>query len=140
MASDPVFRPLVQRIMSAMPVLTARQIANVIWALANLLYTEDRTAIEVVLDRCLDALHKMKPQEVTNTLWAAATLGAHHRPDFFYAAARELQSRDLHEFAPQGLSNVLWAYATVNIRIPELFDTVRTRGGEYTRCLGLCWD
>jgi len=75
-----------------------------------------------------DRLSAFKPQDMSNTVWAFATLGLLHR-EFFTAVAEEVektvafhtnpsisqsQKRKKESFKPQEVSNLLWAYATLN--------------------------
>ena len=60
---------------------------------------------------------QFKPEELMNTVWAFATLGA-AAPEFFDALAAEVVSRQLAAFKPQELSNLAWAYARVRRPAP----------------------
>ena len=107
--------------------LDAFGIANVAWALATL-HTAAMSATTRTVgldDECggglCDALavaacaraSDFKPQELTNLVWAFATLKWRHARLFEQLA--DVASARLAEFSPQGLSQTLWAYSKLGL-------------------------
>ena len=73
----------------------------------------------------------LKPQELSNTVWAYATAGV--AADALYAAVAEAAVRGgLAGFNPQDLANTVWAYATAGVAADALYAAVAeaaVRGG-----------
>ncbi|KOO28974.1 kynurenine 3-monooxygenase and related flavoprotein monooxygenase [Chrysochromulina tobinii] len=116
--------------------LDAFGIANVAWALATL-HTAAMSATTRTVgldDECggglCDALavaacaraSDFKPQELTNLVWAFATLKWRHARLFEQLA--DVASARLAEFSPQGLSQTLWAYSKLGLTKHGLFGAV----------------
>jgi hypothetical protein len=94
-------------------------LANTAWALAVLGH-EDRAFMGELLAAALVQLPAFKPQALSDTLWAAATLGLPLPPSFqgtFLAVAEA----KLRAFKPQHLSHTLWAAATLGLPLPPSF-------------------
>mmetsp|Transcript_6062 Transcript_6062/g.14985 ORF Transcript_6062/g.14985 Transcript_6062/m.14985 type:complete len:783 (-) Transcript_6062:74-2422(-) len=72
----------------------------------------------------------MKPQEISNTLWAYAKAGAgqggrcQHSALFYALGHAALSGKFLLQFKAQELSNMVWAFATIGLPMPELFTSV----------------
>ena len=65
---------------------------------------------------------EFKPQEVSNMVWAFATVDKRHGA-LFKAMGDEVVAHDhLREFRPQDVSNTVWAYATAGVNHPQLFE------------------
>ena len=62
---------------------------------------------------------KFTPQQLSNTVWAFASVG-HAAPTLFETVAKEAAPR-LHQFNAQNLANTAWAYATAREVAPALF-------------------
>ena len=58
-------------------------------------------------------IDNFKPQELSNTAWAFATLN-HDAPSLFDVIARTAQER-IDEFIPQELANSAWEFAVLNV-------------------------
>jgi hypothetical protein len=73
--------------------------------------------LQQLLDAFVAMRHQAKPQDMSNTLWAVATMGQQ-------VPARQLQqllyafAQNVHEAKPQAVSNTLWAVATVGQQVP----------------------
>ena len=65
-----------------------------------------------------------KPQTMSNTVWAYATLDISHTSLFKKIADHIVGLDNLKAFAPQALSNLVWAYATAKESHPKLFKKV----------------
>ena len=57
-------------------------------------------------------------QELTNLVWASATLGVGNQ-ELQARFTDEMLRRGLNTFTPQALSNVVWAHAVVGFLNPE---------------------
>jgi hypothetical protein len=95
----------------------ARQLANIIWSCGRL---QDPAAVQLLLPELLQArkLQQALPQEVSSTLWAAATLDL-QLPD---GAVQQLVQRFvqvLPDTNARNISNTLWAAATLNLQLQE---------------------
>ena len=107
--------------------LDAFGIANIAWALATLhtAATNATTKTVGLDDECGDGVcdalavaacaraSDFKPQELTNLVWAFATLKWRHARLFEQLA--DVASARLAEFTPQGLSQTLWAYSKLGL-------------------------
>ena len=106
--------------------LDAFGIANVAWALATqhaaaaaaavesvALSAEHTGLLEALADAACRSPGAFKPQELTNLLWAFATLKRRHSRLFetFSPAVTDRAS----EFTPQGLSQTLWSYSKLGL-------------------------
>eukprot|EP00966_Prymnesium_polylepis_P110535 2557200-Prymnesium_polylepis.1 len=56
---------------------------------------------------------EFKPQEVTNLVWAFATLKRRHGK--LFEAFADVATRRMAEFSPQGLSQTVWAFSKLNL-------------------------
>ena len=104
--------------------LDAFGIANVAWALATLYMAATSATTETVnhdhgglfsalaTEACARA-SEFKPQEMTNLVWAFATLKWRHGRLFEQLA--ESATPRLAEFTPQGLSQTVWAYSKLGL-------------------------
>ena len=104
--------------------LDAFGIANVAWALATLYTAATSATTETVSPQhggLCDALaeaalarpQEFKPQELTNLLWAFATLKRRHAR--LFEALGEVATGRMGEFTPQGLSQTVWAFSKLNL-------------------------
>jgi len=78
-----------------------------------------------IAERAIDSncgLSTYKPQDISNTCWAFASLGILHR-SFFGAVSTEVQERlqpkskdsvELPKFKAQEIANLVWSFATLN--------------------------
>ena len=93
----------------------ARELANVIWSCGRL-SSPARAKLLLPLFSKTSTLQLAKPQEVSNSLWALATLQ-------LQLTGAELQqllwrfSAVLSDAAPQAVSNTLWAVATMGQQV-----------------------
>jgi hypothetical protein len=69
-----------------------------------------------------ERIDDFKPQELSNIVWAHATMNC-QAPLLFDAIANAAQER-IADFNPQALANTVWAFATLNHNAPPLFDTI----------------
>jgi hypothetical protein len=91
----------------------ARQLANIMWSCGRLRYP---ATVQLLLPELLQSskLQLAEPQAVSNTLWAAATLGMQ------YGDRQQLVQhlvRMLPQASPQAVSNSLWAAATMGVQL-----------------------
>ncbi|KAL0053862.1 hypothetical protein WJX82_000155 [Trebouxia sp. C0006] len=89
----------------------SRQVANVLWAIANLRDRQDELA------RRLDArilqmdLSTFEQQELSNVIWAYGKMKYCNNEELMRRSSVEMLRRGLDRFVPQAISNVCWAYA-----------------------------
>jgi hypothetical protein len=96
----------------------ARQLANIIWSCA---YLGGRDTAAELLPVFLqsDKLQAADPQEVSNVLWAAATLQLQLTDEQLQQMLQHFSSRQvLQQAKPQAVSNTLWAVATMQQQVP----------------------
>jgi len=92
-------------------------------------YSTLMTICFLFISVCTDHLKKLKPQDVSNTVWAMAVLGFKHIP-FLVAAEQQLLERvneymngkknSMTTFKGQELANLLWAFAILDHPIHDL--------------------
>lgn len=97
--------------------------------LINLLF---KKIAEIAIRNQAELLLTFKPQDLSNTAWAFATLGLLHL-EFFQAIsdqvtarlAQRLHQQKMHErFKAQELTNLVWSFATLNFRAPLMLDKI----------------
>lgn len=122
-----------------------QEYANLLWAFATVkrgdTMLSEKLALGLLCRAKLNARdavgnnkqnHGMKPQEVSNSVWALATMGARgpHQVAFVEYAAELLDDRDsetlvddrnafLHSFKPQELANTAWGAVTLLSKRPD---------------------
>ena len=86
---------------------------------------DDGTALfDRLAETSIPLLHRFKPQELSNMVWAYTGIGASH-PHLFAKVADRIDSLGhLEDFKPQELSNILLAYAKAEISHLALFSKV----------------
>lgn len=67
---------------------------------------------------------ELKPQEISNTLWAFAKSRCAHAELFSALGDAAVEEPKIWSFKPQELSNSIWAFATVGLQHPTLFTKV----------------
>mmetsp|Transcript_86790 Transcript_86790/g.201942 ORF Transcript_86790/g.201942 Transcript_86790/m.201942 type:complete len:873 (+) Transcript_86790:133-2751(+) len=67
---------------------------------------------------------EMKPQEISNTLWAFAKSRCPNTELFHVLGTVAAEESMIWQFKPQELSNTAWAFATVGLQHPALFSQV----------------
>lgn len=103
--------------------LTGRELANVVYGVSRSRIPESppRSALlDILALATATRLYELKPQEISNIVWAYATAN-HPAPRLFDAVAKVAGARAA-DFNPQETSNIVWAYATAGCRAPYLFD------------------
>lgn len=103
--------------------LTGRELANVVYGVGRSRIPEGapRSALlDILALAAATRLYELKPQEISNIVWAYATAN-HPAPRLFDAVAKVAAARAA-DFNPQETSNIVWAYATAGCRAPSLFD------------------
>jgi hypothetical protein len=100
------------------PDTVSQNLSNIAWALAELGH-EDCTFMGELLAAAQEQLPAFQPQELSNTVWAAATL-ALPLPASFLGAFLAAAGAQLPAFKPQELSNTVWP-ATLSLPLPPSF-------------------
>jgi hypothetical protein len=110
-----------------LPYSDARHISNLAYAYALVGYDPqlgDRTLLVNIGDESVGFIQEFNGQDVSNMVWAFATLNVTH-PVLFQTVGHHIeQLDDLESFKPQELSNIIWAYATAGVQHPTLFKNV----------------
>lgn len=83
---------------------------------------EVRQFFESLLVSALRLLHTYNAQNLSNTVWAFATVAC-AAPELF-ARVEEAAMQKLADFNTQNLANTTWAYATLAVPAPRLFAAV----------------
>lgn len=71
-----------------------------------------RDLLQAMASQAMQRLQQFNSQNISNTLWAFASLNHHPGPMLLKVLQRELVHK-LRQFTPQGIENVLWAFATL---------------------------
>jgi hypothetical protein len=71
-----------------------------------------RDLLQAMASQAMQRLQHFNSQNISNTLWAFASLNHHPGPMLLKVLQRELVHK-LRQFTPQGIENVLWAFATL---------------------------
>ena len=71
-----------------------------------------RELLQAMASQAMQRLQHFNSQNISNTLWAFASLNHHPGPMLLKVLQRELVHK-LRQFTPQGIENVLWAFATL---------------------------
>lgn len=71
-----------------------------------------RELLQAMASQAMQRLQQFNSQNISNTLWAFASLNHHPGPMLLKVLQRELVHK-LRQFTPQGIENVLWAFATL---------------------------
>jgi hypothetical protein len=124
---------------------TSQDIGMVLWSLATLGFAGDDVYRGIATHVTRQQASGMKPQELSNTVWALATADVQvvdvdafdtslvppsQRPKVtdpatacFGIAAQQLMQRP-YDFKPQEIKDVLWSFSKVGIRHPSLFKSI----------------
>ena len=107
--------------------LSTRQVANVLWAIASMgeIGVSLHALLPALIDNALINVKDLDPQHVSNIIWAAATL---QLPDAelkrllpsICSRVPELAT----EFTPQAIANMIWASATLKDRAQALLEVL----------------
>eukprot|EP01025_Chloroclados_australasicus_P010873 TRINITY_DN14600_c0_g1_i1.p2 TRINITY_DN14600_c0_g1~~TRINITY_DN14600_c0_g1_i1.p2 ORF type:complete len:783 (-),score=127.30 TRINITY_DN14600_c0_g1_i1:649-2997(-) len=126
--------------------LGAREISNVLWALASsgaLNRQSVQQQVNPLMQHAVNILDTFNPTDILGTCWAMAQAGL--RPVWFlYRVAgyttglvRKEQVEDSQIFMARELSGILFTFAKQDIEVPELFkgiiDRIRDRVGQFDR-------
>lgn len=71
-----------------------------------------REVLSAMATQAMQRLPQFNSQNMSNTLWAFASLNHHPGPMLLKVLQRELVHK-LPHFTSQGIENVLWAFATL---------------------------
>jgi hypothetical protein len=80
------------------------------------------TLFDKVAQESIRKLHLFKPQELSNTVWAFATMNIKH--DILFDKIAQETFKILHKLNSQDISNTVWAFATINIKHDALFNKI----------------
>jgi hypothetical protein len=95
----------------------ARQLANIMWSCGRL---RCPATVQLLLPELLQSgkLQLAEPQEVSNTLWAAATLGVQLAEGDVQQLVQHF-AQVLPKAKPQEVSNTLWAATTLGVQLAD---------------------
>jgi hypothetical protein len=77
---------------------------------------------DAIASESMYKIRSFNPQELSNTVWAFATIGFSSQPLFDAIASKSLYN--IRSFKPQNLSNIVWAFATLGVSSQPLFDAI----------------
>jgi len=97
-------------------------ISMIAWSFASV-KNRDLPLFASLSKEMTDSLLDIKPQEISNSLWAYAKISCPYHA-LFMALADVACEKDFWQFKPQELSNTVWAFATSLIRHNLLFEKV----------------
>ena len=97
-----------ERVLSA---FSRQHLSNTLWALATLEHDPGKAVMAALGAAQAARVPTCIPQEMANSVWAFARLGA-HSPELLAAVARESVPR-IAEYSPQNLSNLVWSFAKI---------------------------
>ncbi|MEW5301919.1 MAG: hypothetical protein WDW36_004743 [Sanguina aurantia] len=99
----------------ALPGLRAREVANVMWALATARHC-DTGPFNVFASRAVNLLADCNGQDLSNMVWAMAHAAQPH-PPLLAGAQAALLHLPPHQLTGQHAANLMWAFATLDTRI-----------------------
>ncbi len=125
MIKEDVFLSLANASVREMNQFNAQSLSNLAYAHALIGYApkfdDGRDLFDHIAIHANGRTKEFNPQEVSNMVWAFATVKKRHDA-LFKAIGDEVVAHDhLNGFNPQALSNIAWAYATARVSHPELF-------------------
>ena len=109
-----------------------RQLSTALWGLARLRLASGSGPVSAGQRQLADGLaaaatrvalaRGFRPQEMANSVWAAARLGQ-SSPDLL-AALADASAERINEFTAQGMSNTVWGMATLGSAHPVLMEAM----------------
>ena len=108
--------------------MEARNLSGFLHSLAKAGQCKEDIILEILKEAELKR-KEFKPQNVSNTIWALATLNYHGASTFINLLLRESETK-LRDFDPQELSNTIWALATLNYKDGYSFIKLMLREAE----------
>jgi len=129
-ASDPrhrqEIRRMIQRTVDLIHSCGPRELANIAHGAAKARLGSEEAGIlfEAIESVTLSkGLLNFNPQELSNMVWAFATVGLYS--DILYKmVAKEAVHRKLRGFKPQEISNMVWSFATAGVHADKLYELV----------------
>ncbi|KAL3785766.1 hypothetical protein ACHAWO_009725 [Cyclotella atomus] len=112
-----------------LPDYGARHISNLAYAYALIGYNpqlDNQTLLGKIGDASIGFIEDFNGQDVSNMVWAFATLNVEHPALFQIVGDHIDELDDLESFTPQALANITWAYGTAGMKHPPLFEKVCT--------------
>ncbi|KAJ1473534.1 hypothetical protein T484DRAFT_1972783 [Baffinella frigidus] len=100
-----------------------REVSNVVHSLAKCMRESGRMAVDhelvgVLLRRATGMVGDFNPQDISNFMWALATMDV--KPDASLLEAMQGRARaTAGDFKPQEVTNLMWALATMGIENPD---------------------
>ncbi|CAE8714467.1 unnamed protein product, partial [Polarella glacialis] len=98
----------------------AQCLSLAVWSFATGRWRDEELFRSMAEELCSQA-SLLKPQEISNTLWAFGKQKINHRPLFHAFGSAASEGTALCRFKPQELANTLWAFASVGMSHPTLF-------------------
>jgi hypothetical protein len=123
-----IFQPLAKRANDILVDYDARCLSNHAYAYALLgfdpKFEDDSTLIGKIAVESIRCVEDFNPQDLSNTVWAYATMNEKHTALFMKIGDAIVDLKDLKSFGPQALAIIVWAFAKVNIQHPGLFEKI----------------
>jgi hypothetical protein len=123
-----IFHPLAEAANDTLPDCEPRGLSNLAYAYALLGYDpefdDSTTMLEKIADASLSSIGQFNAQDISNMMWAFATLKISNPSLFRSVGDAVARMNDLNEFKPQNLANIVWAYGSMDLQHPGLFKQV----------------
>jgi hypothetical protein len=123
-----IFLPLAEAVNDTLYRFEPRQLSNVAYAFALLRYDQKLKNGSSLLERIalesLNSIDQFNSQDISNMLWAYASLKVPHPPLFQSLGDAVANMPDLTGFKPQALANIVWAFASMDFHHTGLFQKV----------------
>jgi hypothetical protein len=116
-------------ILSRIGEFEARNVAHATWALAKIGYKQEDIGEELLRAlsrRACAIMHDFKSQDISNMLWAYATLHTIPEPELYHALSLR-GSEIISEFDAQSTSNTVWACAKLGVSEDAFLDLLVRR-------------
>jgi hypothetical protein len=123
-----IFQPLAEAAKNKLLDCEPRYLSNLAYAYALLgndpELDDSTTMLANIADASLDSIGQFIAQDISNMVWAFATLKISNPSLFRSVGDAVVRMNDLNEFKPQGLAITVWAYATMDLQNTGLFEKI----------------
>jgi hypothetical protein len=123
-----IFQPLAEAAKDKLLDYEPRYLSNLAYAYALLgndpELDDSTTMLANIADASLDSIGQFIAQDISNMVWAFATLKISNPSLFRSVGDAVVKMNDLNEFKPQGLAITVWAYASMDLQNTGLFQKI----------------
>ncbi|KAL3784108.1 hypothetical protein HJC23_012740 [Cyclotella cryptica] len=124
---DNMLLPLFEAANNRLQKFEPRYLSNLSYACAllraNPTYDSGITLFDNIASEAIKQIDKYNGQDVSNMVWAFATLSIQHS-ELFKAVGDTVVHTNLKRFQPQDFSNIVWSFATLHEDHPLMFQSV----------------